>query len=208
MAPRAYNTETRLQQQLQLKARIAAAAAELHAQQGVVGTSYAQIAARAGVSLPTVYNHFPTQEALVGACTGHVRERAPQLPIEKLLAAPDLPSAAVALVRAMGRLHEHLEPWMVWREHRLVPALSAQMDHIRARSTAAIEQVLRRHLDTAAAARVAPLWEALLHFELWHRLVRQHGVAPPLARRMLVRWLLAAADAPKRPRSSRPLQRS
>lgn len=208
MAPRAYHSETRRQQQLELRARIAAAAAELHAQQGVVGTSYAHIAERAGVSLPTVYSHFPTQEALIGACTGHVRERAPRLPVEKLLAAPDLPAAALALVKATVRLHEHFEPWLVWREQRAIPALSAHHERLRAANTAAIEQVLRHHLDAPAAARVAPLWESLLHFELWHRLVRQHGVAPALARRMLVLWLLAAAGVPGRSHPSRPLQRS
>ena len=47
MAPRAYNSETRRQQQAELKTRIAEAAMQLHAEKGVLGTSYADIAQRA-----------------------------------------------------------------------------------------------------------------------------------------------------------------
>lgn len=100
MAPRAYNIETRRRQQDELKARIAAAAAELHAEQGALATSHAQIAERAGVSLPTVYKHYPTLDELIPACVGHVTGLAPHFPPDELLSAPDLAAAAQALVDA------------------------------------------------------------------------------------------------------------
>src|SRR5687767_2873240 len=100
MPPRAYNNESRTQQQAELKARIAAAAAELHATQGALATSYAQIAQQAGVSLPTVYKHFPTMDELLEACTGHAAALAPPFPIDAILAAPELPAAARLLVDA------------------------------------------------------------------------------------------------------------
>ena len=65
MAPRAYDNHTRRQQQVALKESIAAVAAQLHASQGVLDTSYAQIAERAGVAIPTVYKHFPSLDELV-----------------------------------------------------------------------------------------------------------------------------------------------
>ena len=95
MPPRPYNSETRRRKQAELRERIAAAAAELHAQQGAVATSNADIARQAGVSLPTVYSHFPSQDDLLGACTAHVASRAPQVPVEQILGAPDLRVATV-----------------------------------------------------------------------------------------------------------------
>src|SRR4029453_13368546 len=94
MAPRAYNSELRLQKQAELKERIPPAAPKLHARKGAMATSYAEIAAASGVSLPTVYAPFPTQDELLAGCTQHVAARAPALPIESLLAAPDLAAAA------------------------------------------------------------------------------------------------------------------
>jgi AcrR family transcriptional regulator len=43
MVARAYNNEIRRQQQAELKARIAAAASRLHAEKGVLATSYSEI---------------------------------------------------------------------------------------------------------------------------------------------------------------------
>ena len=84
MAKRPYNSELRQRKHEELKARIAAATAELHAARSASGTSYADIAAQAGVSVPTVYAHFPTQRELLEGCTGHVAAGAPKLPIEDL----------------------------------------------------------------------------------------------------------------------------
>jgi AcrR family transcriptional regulator len=192
MAPRAYNNETRLQQQAQLKARIAAAAAELHAERGAVATSYADIAQRAGVSLPTVYNHFPSEDHLIAACTGHAAQSAPALPVEQIMGAPDLAAAAQLLVEAMDRIHAHYEPWQVWHEHRLVPALGALAETRRRDATALIQQLLARHLGAAGTPGLAAVWESLLHFDLWHRLTRQHRLARSVVRRTLVHLLLAA----------------
>src|SRR5574340_1224790 len=101
MATRTYNAESRRRKQAELKARIAAAAAELHAAKGGSATSYADIAKHAGVSLPTVYSHFPTRHELFQGCTAHVAGKAPALPVETILAAPDLPAAADLLAAAM-----------------------------------------------------------------------------------------------------------
>jgi AcrR family transcriptional regulator len=193
MAPRAYFSETRRQLQAELKARLAAAAAELHAEQGAIATSYADIARRAGVSLPTVYHHFPSQEELISACTGHAASLAPPLPAADILAAPDLPAAAEAIVDALDRIHAHFEPWQVWREHRLIPALGALADTRRRELTKLLEQVLARHGAGARAARIAAVWESLLHFELWHRLARAHQLPRAAVRRTLVQLLLAAS---------------
>ena len=205
MAPRAYNSEARRQQQAELKARIAAAAAGLHAEKGVLGTSYADIAQRAGVSLPTVYNHFPTQDELIGACTGHVAAQAPQLPVGDILSAPGLVPAATLLAEGMERVHVHFEPWMAWGERRVVPALQAMFDANRRQLTSLVAQLLQLHLGDGGHREAAATWESLLSFDFWHRLVREHKLSRIAARRQVVQLLLAAAGpVPAAPSPSRP----
>src|SRR5437773_2543351 len=121
MATRKYTPSKRVTQVSERQRRVAAAAAELHAEKGPVATSYSDIAQRAGVSLPTVYNYFPTQAALMGACTGHVAADAPSLPVEAVLGAADLRAAAAMLVVAMDKMHRYFEPWASWRAETAIP---------------------------------------------------------------------------------------
>src|SRR5919112_6707276 len=68
---RRYELKARAEAQQATRARIAAAAAELHQEVGVARTTVADIARRAGVQRLTVYNHFPDLAALLPACTAH-----------------------------------------------------------------------------------------------------------------------------------------
>jgi AcrR family transcriptional regulator len=191
MAPRAYNNETRLQQQAELKARIAAAAAALHAEKGVVATTYADVARQAGVSLPTMYSHFPTLETLIGACTAHVAAAAPPFPVEKIMEAPDLLSAAQALVEACDQVHAHFEPWAVWREEQVAPRLADMAAEARRQQLDLVTSVLRRHLGPGDHKERAAVWETLLSFDTWHRLVREHKRSRAAVRAVLLHLLLA-----------------
>jgi AcrR family transcriptional regulator len=190
---RPYNNATRRRQQAALKARIAAATVGLHAEKGAVATRYADIAKAAGVSLPTVYKHFPTQDALLQGCTGHVTARAPELPVATILAAPDLPAAARLLVAAMERQHLHFEPWLAWREDRVIPFLAGMSEAIRRDRAGLVAEVLKAHDVRDGLKEAVAAWESFLSFDLWHRLVREHGLSRRAARGVLVRGLLAAA---------------
>lgn len=55
--------------------RIVEATARLHAEHGVLGTSWKQIADEADVSVATVYGHFPSLDELLPACGSLVMER-------------------------------------------------------------------------------------------------------------------------------------
>jgi AcrR family transcriptional regulator len=205
MAPRAYHSETRLQQQAALKDRIAAAAARLHAQRGAQGTSWAAIAQEAGVSLPTVYKHFPDYDSLIPACTGHAARGAPPLPAERILAHTELAAAVAELVEAMDRLHAYYEPWLAWGEHRTLDALARFADAQRAELTGLCRAVLQRCAPgLAEPARIAAAWQALLDFDFWHGLVRHHGLPRAAVRRTTAELLLAVtgpqpAATPARP---------
>ncbi len=191
MKTRTYNIESRRRQQAALKDSIAAAAAELHAAKGVFATSYVDIAKRAGVSLPTVYKHFSTQHELLQGCTGHVIAKAPLMPVEKIIAAFDLPAAAKLLVSAMEKQHLHFEPWSAWREDRQIPFLTEMVAGIRQARAALVAELLARHGVRGRHRELVAAWESILSFDFWHRLVREHQLPRQAAHRILIQCLLA-----------------
>src|SRR4051812_45614851 len=68
---RKYEMKARAEAQEATRAKIAAAAAQLHEEVGIAKTTVADIARRAGVQRLTVYNHFPDLDALLPACRAH-----------------------------------------------------------------------------------------------------------------------------------------
>ena len=68
MSPRQYQMGARAEAVAKTRAAIVAAARQLHAERGLVATSWDDIAERAGVSTATVYRHFPSLAELVPAC--------------------------------------------------------------------------------------------------------------------------------------------
>lgn len=191
MPRRRYDSRTRQDQVLDRQQLVAAAAAELHAEKGVIATSYADIAQRAGVSLPTVRTYFPTQTDIVTACTGHVIAHAPVLPAAEILDSPDLNEAIARLVAAMDRIHAYFQPWACWRQEPLVPYLAQLSATNRQQLTDLAAQILARHGKLRASTSAA-VWESLLSFDIWQRLVREHGLPRSLVRATLTKLLMAA----------------
>ncbi len=191
MSTRTYIPKVRQAQVSERRARVAAATAALHAEKGVIATSHADIAQRAGVSRPTVQSYFPTQAALMSACTGHVGAGAPPLPVQDILAAADLRAAAEILVLAMDKLHAYFEPWASWRQENIIPFLSERRSAHRDQLTALVVQLLSLHRKGRQAAQAAA-WESLLSFDFWQRLVRQHRLPRARVRALLTDLLMAA----------------
>src|SRR3954471_5680857 len=74
---RPYQLKERAKRQEETRRRIAAATAELHAEVGPARTTIAEVARRAGVQRPTVYNNFPHERDLLAACQAHFLEEHP-----------------------------------------------------------------------------------------------------------------------------------
>ncbi len=68
MAPRKYRMDNRQEAVEETRRRIVDATVALHGEQGIVGTSWEDIAKKADVALATVYRHFPSLNELVPAC--------------------------------------------------------------------------------------------------------------------------------------------
>src|SRR3954453_3794198 len=77
MAPRRYRLERRAETAAETRRRLVDATFALHVEQGISATTMTDIAARAGVSVGTVYHHFPPYQDAVAACTQHVDDRVP-----------------------------------------------------------------------------------------------------------------------------------
>jgi AcrR family transcriptional regulator len=68
LAPRKYTMDKRKAAVKVTRQRILEATLALHAEKGIFGTSWQDIAHRADVSVGTVYKHFPSLDELVPAC--------------------------------------------------------------------------------------------------------------------------------------------
>ena len=68
MAPRKYRMDRRKEAVEETRRRIMDATVALHGEQGILATSWEDIAQKADVALATVYRHFPSLEELVPAC--------------------------------------------------------------------------------------------------------------------------------------------
>lgn len=101
MAPRQYRQTKRSAEMEETRRKIIEATASLHAEKGVLATSYKDIATRADVGVGTVYYHFPTYDEVVRACGAFTFEQL-QFP------QPEIFEGITALCRRVERLVEAL----------------------------------------------------------------------------------------------------
>jgi AcrR family transcriptional regulator len=105
LAPRKYSMDKRKAAVEETRQRILEATLVLHAEKGIFGTSWQDIAKRADVSVGTVYKHFPSLEELVPAC-GELMYAITRPP--SLEDAPRIFAEAYSLEERVGRLVEEL----------------------------------------------------------------------------------------------------
>ncbi|CAN5310446.1 hypothetical protein BH10PSE10_BH10PSE10_18260 [soil metagenome] len=74
---RSYTLKKRAEQQAETRERLVEAAVHLHTTVGPARTTLSMVAEKAGVQRHTLYAHFPDEQALLMACSGHVEERDP-----------------------------------------------------------------------------------------------------------------------------------
>src|SRR4051795_2436831 len=119
---RKYEKRERAAKQEETRRRIAAATAELHSSIGPARTTIAEIANRAGVQRPTVYNNFATDKELFAACQAHFLSESPPPALDPR---DGLPSVLTALYR-WWRKNERMSG-NVARDRGAVPALDDLM---------------------------------------------------------------------------------
>lgn len=157
------------------------AAAQLFQQHGLAGTSTNKVAARAGVSIGTLYQYFPNKEALLLALAEqHLSEAGAALQgcFEQLRRAPlDAAQTLDGLIDATVQLHRH-QPQL----HRLLfefaPRSEALMQRLRA-----LEQMLAAalapELQRLGIAGEQPGLRALLIVQAVEAQVHAAVLSPP-----------------------------
>lgn len=77
MARRQYRMDKRAGAAEETRRRIVDACFELHCRKGIAATTMTEIAEQAGVSVGTVYHHFPRYEDAIAACGAHAAVKVP-----------------------------------------------------------------------------------------------------------------------------------
>ena len=168
MAPRKYQLDRRAEAAAQTRSRIVEATAELHAEKGVAGTTFRDIAARADVGIGTVYHHFPTYDDVITACGHHSLglARPPRPGIFEGVS--DVESRVRGLVGEVFAFYGRI-PMLgrVRSERHQFAALDRQFVHEEENRRALIAEALR---GTRASARQRALIFALLDFQTYETL--------------------------------------
>jgi AcrR family transcriptional regulator len=126
---RGYRLGRRAETADETRQRIVEATYALHAERGIAETSMKDIAARAGVSVGTVYHHFPTYPDAIAACGAHTALTVPA-PAEAIFeGAQDRPQRVERLAFALFEYYERLPALAsVRRDRSLAPALGEFAD--------------------------------------------------------------------------------
>jgi AcrR family transcriptional regulator len=169
---RRYELKARAEAQQATRARIAAAAADLHAEVGIGKTTVADIARRAGVQRLTVYNHFPDLQALLPACTAHWLAEQPPPDLEPVLALEDPGDRLRAALTALYGWYRETAPMQqhVIGERATVPELDAWMSQSADQQLAGLAAGLSAGFDGPHAQALVAL---ALDFWTWQRLDRE-----------------------------------
>ncbi|HEY0844232.1 MAG TPA: helix-turn-helix domain-containing protein [Noviherbaspirillum sp.] len=152
--------------------RIIAATVALHAEKGALATTHAEIAEAAGVSVATVYKHFPSREALLPHCTGLVGKQAPQIDADLILGARSRKEKIALLVRALHGQYRYFHPWIRWvpRDASALPLLAQIAEESRQQTESLVRSVLDAVAGTPVGDDVFALAMVILDYPAWQRL--------------------------------------
>lgn len=115
--PRRYRPLRRAEGVKETRRRILEATIQLHGEQGILATSWEDIARRAGVAQATVYRHFPSLNELVPACgalaNAYIQPPAPDTASTLFLHADSLSERIEVLIEELSAFYERAEGMFV-----------------------------------------------------------------------------------------------
>ena len=170
---RKYELKSRAAAQQQTRERIVSATVELHREVGPALTTVAEVARRAGVQRLTVYNHFPDDIELFGACQAHWMQLHPLPDFAATLAADDPVERVRETLRGYYRWYRETEPMAenIQRDRNAVPALDSLMLRTADARLAQLADTLAAGLGAGEERRA--LVRLALDFWTWRRLSRE-----------------------------------
>jgi AcrR family transcriptional regulator len=193
---RPYRKRRRAQLEDETRLRITEAAVDLHGSIGPARTTISAVADRAGVQRATVYRHFPTEEALFGACSSHWAAQNPRPELAEWTAIVDPHERLRIALQELYAWYDGTE-WMLektTRDAALVPAMRPVVESVGAWFEEAAGTLLRGRPERGARRRraKAAIGHAL-SFPTWRSLVREQGLSEAEAATLMVDLVEAAA---------------
>jgi AcrR family transcriptional regulator len=189
---RRYNNALRAEQAEMTQEKILEAAVEQITDTSSGQFSVERVAARAGVSSRTIYNHFPNREALFLALNSWIEERLNPNPMALPADAAELPPFIEALFKGFDESENFLRAQLLSGAGREVRSL------VRTQRRAWLEQLIRsvpgEHSEQQVEETTAVV-QYLLSSEAWRALKDESGMDGERAGRAVasaVRVLLAA----------------
>ncbi|GBD24088.1 HTH-type transcriptional regulator BetI [bacterium HR29] len=152
--------------------RIVQSAMTLHAEQGVLATSYEQTARRAGTAPAAVYRHFSTLADPLPACARSTHVLQPVTPalVADIFRGLDRPSSRMeVLVRGTCECYERDGAWL--RAARYEEHLVEPLEELARVQRANLALLVRAALTgTKASERATRVMAALSDFPVWEKL--------------------------------------
>ena len=187
---RPYRLGRRAETSEETRQRLVEATFHLHAERGIAETSMKDIAERAGVSVGTVYHHFPSYADAIVACGAYTSEHAPAPTSAIFEGAAKREERIARLARALFDYYERVPALASVRRDRYLSAALDAFTREEARN--------RRQLVGEAVGKDAPvaLVAALLDLDAYRSLRREGFGTAEAADRMAALLNLALAGTP------------
>ena len=173
---RKYELRKRAERLAETRRRITEATVELHRTVGPAATQISEVARRAGVQRVTVYNHFPDDASLLGACSAHWQALHPAPDPGAWIALED-PGARLRL--ALGELYgwyRETEPMTanVLRDAEIVPSLRPIIEGGLGRYLAEVRAIVAAPFRARGrrAERVDAAVRGAVDFHFWRALAK------------------------------------
>ena len=194
---RTYQLKQRAQQQDETRQRIVEATVHLHETLGPARTSITAIAEQAGVERLTVYRHFPDEQTLFTACTGHYLAAHPlPEPSDWMQMADPETRLRVALTEIYA-YYQRTER-MQLNSARDLPDLPA-MQHVLEPYFVYFKQVLDGLAEGWGTQgrlheRLRAVLAHMLDFQTWYAFVRQQGLSDDELVALMVQFVRCIAS--------------
>jgi AcrR family transcriptional regulator len=178
---RKYELKARAEAQEETRRRITEATVGLHVEVGPAQTTISEIAKRAGVQRLTVYNNFPDEASLLGACSAHYLAQHPPPDPGAWLPIRDPARRARAALTALYGYYRETEPMTgkVMRDAEVMPALAVIVEHGWGPFLAGLRDDLASTWERGGPPnpRLRAAIGLALRFETWRALARDEGMS-------------------------------
>lgn len=196
-AARGYTMRARQESVDQTRLRITEATMRLHEQVGPAATTVSAIADLAGVTRLTVYRHFPDEESLVRACSGHWRALHPRPDPASWASIDDPVRRLRTALSDTYRWSRHAAPMMT-KIHRDLHAMPEFVSKFLTQDQQSRVTILSQGF-LATGRRTRRLRAALAHaldFRTWHSLCVHSGLRDDEAVDLMIAAVSAAVQPP------------